>query len=381
MNRMFGGGEDKFKLIFTGKDSGSPVSKGVTLVEKLNTQPEVSTDEKIVRVVTQYIQQIRNRDLKNTSERMKATHNKSEISRTTFRLEEAQFQNNLLRIIYQHNISIDKVALTIKRTLAQEKKDNSIEFQEQVDRILVGVMNCREAVLSLEKCMKKEYPDNETWIATNDHMDAGYKVDLLAAVENNNGLVDTLYLVQVKSSKDKEQITDIKETHAKYLNMLPQLIGPLNKKEAAKIVEHEMREVLDKERREETEEQFTLFSLVLEQYIKDLTDMKEINASSFYQKLKNEGGLFNPFTVMGILKNTKVLKTYVDLETEVEKLLALTADQIPYSEAESLAFYHKNNVNTIMNTAKIFSIVMVGGTEVSRTVLTVPYQPNNSVQK
>ena len=57
--------------------------------------------------------------------------------------------------------------------------------------------------------MKSEHKDENTWIATNDQFDARYKVDLLTAVEGEDGFIKVLNLIQVKSSINEEKIENI----------------------------------------------------------------------------------------------------------------------------------------------------------------------------
>ena len=371
--------ENKFRLIFGKGENNAPAFSGVTPVVKEPQAEKTPASEKIRVAIKHYLHNINERDRQEAKKRISSTIQGEGQNKRVLRLPEAQLQNILLRLINQHNTPLDKIEITIKKTLAEEIKGNSEEIQLQVAGILRGVESCKEAYVALEAKMRTDHPNNETWIATNDQFDARYKVDLIGAVENKEGIVETLYLVQVKSSRDQEEIIQITKTHQEYLEMLPQLIGPLNKKEASSVAGKEIKEILDKDRNEKNEEQLVLFGLVLDQYIEDNKEnLDGIQAANFYEKLKKEGVEFSPFTVMGILKNTEILNKYRSKyftgDLNSEKQLAKTADNIPFTEGESIAFYNKNNVNTIANTAQIYSVVMVKNNEVSRKELESPYK-------
>jgi len=366
-------GTSKFELVIEKRESAKRVStEGITPINEQRTNDEFSI-KAIEKAVLRYLENTKRRDTKEAGERIIATNKKTEIENRTLRTPEAEFQNVLLRISYQHNIQTEIIRSWIKKTLAENEKENSIRMQNQINAILSGVESCYEAVKFLEKEMKLEYGDEDTWIATNDQFDARYKVDLVAAVEGEDGFIKILYLIQVKNSKEEaseEKIKNITKTHQGYLDALPQLIGMLNKKEAAKLAEKETNlEIIDIDRNAENEKQLKILRSVLDEYIKDTENPKDANATTVYKLFKDRGGILNPFTIMGILKNLKILNA----DEKKEKYIKDTADKIPYTEAESIAFHMLNHTRTIINSAEIISVVMVGGKKVSENKLRHPY--------
>lgn len=335
-----------FKLIFEkGGDKEQPAFTAPVPVK--NEAHAGPANDKIKNLIKIYLKESSERDMSATHRRVSGVYQGEELKRRVLYLPEARLQNSL------------------------ELGGSSQKIQAEVKMILSGVESAKDAFLSLDSKLKKEHPTNETWVATNDQLDAMHKVDLLGVVEDKSQ-VHTLYLVQVKSSADNGVILDTTKAHQEYMAILPQLIGPLNKKESSTIVERELAisEVLDRSR-SETNEEAALFSLVLEQYINDTSDLTQINAADFYEKYKKEGGVFNPFIVMGILKKKENLSKYLNTDTEIQNRLSQTAENIPYSEAESIAFYKKNNTNTILDTTEIYSVVMEKGKEIYRKKLDI----------
>lgn len=335
----------------------------------------------IEREVGEYLKNAELRDLIYAKDRINSVKNNNEVENSILRTPEAKFQNALLRIVHQHNLPSreNNVSHWIKVALAKHKKENSIEMQKQIESIMKGVESCNEAVISLQKELESKYPDKKIWIATNDYFDARYQIDLLALAEDKSGSVEILYLVQVKNKTDKEKIQSITETHQEYLNSLPQFIGILNKNEAAKSAEKDTGlDMFDLNSLEESNEQLIIFGLAFDQYVNSINNPQEANAAAFYKLFKSGGGILNPFIVMGILKNRKIMdeyqkNNYFSGNKEAEKRLAETADKIPFTEEESMVFYKKNHVHTFSESTKITSVVMVGERKVSEEKLENPY--------
>ena len=102
-------------------------------------------------------------------------------------------------------------------------------------------------------------------------------------------------------------------------------------------------------------------------------NLNDVNATEFYEIYKKEGGIFSPFIVMGMLKEIEKYRDINSKNTGIEKRLKQTAHDIPFTEEESMVFYQKRHVHTIIDSAKIISIIMIGGKEVSRVDLKHPY--------
>ena len=332
----------------------------------------------IEKEVLKFLRNKKERDSKETEKRIIATNREKEINNHVFRAPEAEFQNALLRIIHQYNIPLINIESWIKKILAENEKGNSLGTQSQINNILRGVESCNEAVNFLEKEMKSEHKDENTWIATNDQFDARYKVDLLTAVEGEDGFIKVLNLVQVKSSINEEKIENITKTHQGYLDALPQLIGILNKKEAAKLAEKETgSEIIDIDRNTEKTKQLTLLESVLDEYIKT-KNPEDANANDFYQSFKNKGGVLNPFVfktmLQSLIEKNKNSKDKSDNKNEkIEKHLKETVDEIKPTNEESFAFHRQHHVHTIANSGKIVSVVMLGGEKISEIELKHPY--------
>lgn len=325
--------------------------------------------------VKKYLKNLQERDSGYAEKAIRNTVIREIVPKEKLRAPEARFQNSLLRIFYQSNLNPEIVEQWIKNTLAKEKGEHSIKIQEKIQDILVGVGSCLEAIQFLEKKLNYEHKNEEVWIATDDSLDAQYKVDLLAGAENKEGGINVLYLVQVKSSINEEKIENITETHQAYLDALPKLIGMLNEKEAKKITE---KEIIDIEHSEDKKDELPLFGLVLDKYLNDKKDSANINAVEFYELFKKEGGTLNPFIVKEILRELRTVDKHRDNQIiskyrDLEEYLTKTADKIPYTEEEALVYYKENHVHTIINSAKIISVVMVRGQKVSEKVLKHPY--------
>lgn len=375
--------ETNFEVIINkGKRKDSPpkvTTEDITPVNEQKVHNEFITIT-IEREVAEYLRNAEIRDSIYAKDRINSTKKNAKVNNSILYTPEAKFQNALLRIIHQHNLPSrnNTVSHWIKVALAKHKKENSIEIQEQIKSIMEGVESCNEAVIFLEKELKSKYPDKKTWVATNDYCDAQYKIDLLAVAEDGNGSVEILYLVQVKNGTDKKEIQNITETHQGYLNSLPKLIGVLNKEEAVKTVEKEFSEVLDNNSLNETREQLEIFEMALDEYIGTINNPKDVRAVDFYSKFKEWGGKLNPFIVLGILRKKGVTKEhpinkYFRENEKIAGRLAETAINIPFSEEESMVFYKKSHIHTIIESTGIISVVMVGGKKVSEEKLIHPY--------
>ena len=205
-------------------------AENVVLVNEHDTKLNAKTIE---NEVINYLHNINERDLKNASQTIKNINGKNKIETHKLRIPESKFQNRLLSLIYQKNVSFDNISFWIKIALAKYGKEGSVEIQRDIDSILIGVKSCNEAIVSLEAKLEKEYKKDFIWLATNNSADARYQIDILAGVENMESSIKVLHLVQVKTTTlDKDSIQNITEAHQNYLDNLPQLIGKLNKKEA-----------------------------------------------------------------------------------------------------------------------------------------------------
>lgn len=364
------------ELFFPKNNNTGGQSKVVTeSVTPINIQRsnEGFSIKAIENEVLRYLKNKKKRDSKEAGERIAATNKETEIDNRVLRIPEAGFQNALLRIIHQYNIPLSNIESQIKKTLAKNERENSIEMQDQINNILRGVESCNEAVKSLEKEMKLEHRDENTWIATNDNFDARYKVDLLTAVEGEEGFIKILKLVQVKSSIDEEEIENITETHQGYLDALPQLIGILNKKDAAKLAKEKISsEIIDIDRNTEKTKQLTLLESVFDEYIKTKNPDKA-NINDFYQSFKDKGGVLNPFAFKEMLKSLKTKSGYSDEDKKIERYLKETVDEIKPTIKESFAFHQQNHLHTILNSAKIISVIMLGREKISEIELKHPY--------
>jgi hypothetical protein len=343
-------------------DKAIPIEKNV----------KEAKDDVLIRAIDEevkkYLKNIETRDDKGVKEILKQ-HRGVKQNSHILRTPEAGFQNSLLRIMQQQNLAIDRVSYWIKTSLVKYKKENSINIQLEIDKILAGVESCNQAIAALQKEMQAEHPDKEVWIATNDEFDARYQIDLLAGIEKKDRSIEILRLVQVKSNHtdaDQETIQNVTQTHQHYIATLPQLIGMLNKKEADM-------HALDIDRRPENVERLTFLGLALDEYSNKIKNLESVSAVDFYEYYKKEGGVLNPFALMGILKNQKVINGFrtedPERDKKIEERLAKTADEIPYTQAESIAFHKTNHLHTILNSAKITSVVMVKGEKVSEKEL------------
>ncbi len=239
-------------VIGKGIINNNPSAKNVTLLteQKNDKFGEKATEEEVIR----YLRNIKERNQAEAKEAIKNTGSKKVVERRVLRTPEAKFQNVLLRMIYQRGLDLKIVGGWIRKSIS--KNNGSILIQQEVEAILRGVESCKEAVNFLKKKISLEHKDEKAWIATDDSLDAQYKIDLLAGVEGKNDVIKTLYLVQVKKSLekrdkfheeheveekiDKKEIESIIETHQEYLDALPKFIEMLNKNEAKKLTEKEM---------------------------------------------------------------------------------------------------------------------------------------------
>lgn len=370
------------------KDSVPKITtEGIIPVNEPNNNNEFISIT-IEKEVVEYLKNAELRDLIYAKDRINSVRNKNEVENSILRTPEAKFQNALLRIVHQRNLPSNEnnISHWIKVALAKHKKGNSLEIQKQIENIMRGVESCNEAVISLQKELESKYPDKKIWIATNDYFDARYQIDLLALTEDNKGSVEILYLVQVKNKTDKGAIKSITVTHQEYLNSLPQFIGILNKNEAAKSAEKDTDlDMFDLNSLEESREQLIIFGLAFDQYVNSVNNPHEANATTFYKLFKSGGGILNPFVVMRILKNKKIMdeyekNNYFRRNKEIEQRLTETADKIPFTEEESMVFYKKNHVHTFSDSTKITSVVMVGDRKVSEEKLENPYNKDKKTE-
>jgi len=358
------------------------IGKGNVVTENttpINENKDKEFNLKVVQEeVTKYLKNLEKRNSAHAKENISKINNKEKIDNRLLRTPETEFQNILLRIVYQRNIPLDQMSSWVKRAFNENQK-GSLETQEEIDSILAGVESCNEAVKSIESELKLKYKEENIVIATNNELDARYMIDLIAMAENKDGSVKILSLIQVKSSLEENTIENVINAHQQYINSLPQLIGILNAKEAPQLARKETeKDIIDIDHHEEKAEQLMLFGDIFDQYINNTKESKNLNASIFYKLLREKGGLLNPFTVMGILKSPKALNDlknnkYFTGDIEKEKYLTMTADKIPYTEAESIAFYKKNHSHTLIDSANINSIVMIAGKKVSEKELKHPY--------
>ncbi len=327
----------------------------------------VNTKEYIKMAVDNYLKDLFLRDAYETQKRIKGINSKKKLDSYMLRIPESRFQNTLLKLIHNNKkINIEDLSRFIKVNLAKNTK--GIIIQEQVDTILKGVMSCNEAIVSLQSRLESEYKNSKIWFGTNNNLDAEYKIDFLAVVQNNNSeddSVNALYLGQVKSSDFHDSINknEITQTHQDYINSLPHFIDNLNKK--IQINDKEESDIIDINRDIRNEEQLTLFELVLEKYISDINDTQNANASDFYELYKKEGGIFNPFDVIKILKNLNSINntanTNLNINNEKVKKLINTIDSIPFTQAEHVTFNKQTTIHTLLDIPKIISIIMVKG--------------------
>jgi hypothetical protein len=343
--------------------------KNLDLLEKKGVNKIEEIDEHLELIVGKYLKELEIRDAKHAEKRMNDSHRGLEPEMLKLRKPEAEFQNSLLHLIYGKNLSIESTKYKIKKILVKIKGEESIKMQENIEDVFVGLESCLEAVDSLKK--------ENNWMATNNHFDAEYQIDILAGSKNNEGNLEILNLVQVKSSEEKLNIQEITSTHQKYLSELPKFIGTLNKKEATKIVENN-KEILDLNR-SENEEQLLTLGLALDDYFNRSNYKEELNANNFYKFFKKNGGLLNPFVVMGILGSSSKMQEYKNDkyfvgDEKLEAVLIKTAKDIEYSEEESVVFYKKSHVSTFLDSAEFYSAVMVKGKEISKVKLKHPYQ-------
>src|SRR3989344_7601513 len=249
--------------VIVGKETKGKTQK--VSAENITPINEQKNDDKFTMIAIQeetirFLKNKESRDSEEAAGRVESVKSKKEVDIRVLRSPETKFQNTLLRIIHQRGIKTENVKHFIKETLRESKKENSLEMQQSVEAVLKGVKSCEEAARFLEKEMESEYKDENIWIATNDQVDAIYQIDLLAGAENENGFIKILKLVQVKSEVSDRKIENITETHQAYLDTLPQLIGILNKKEAAAIAEKEINsEVIDIEREEKKKKKMKFF--------------------------------------------------------------------------------------------------------------------------
>lgn len=367
----------EFEAIFGKGKSDNDISVSTESISPIEQRSGSLDNIFIENLVVKYIQGVTARNLKSAKARMNAVKQNQEVDHRQLRIPETEFQNSLIRSIYHREISFDKIEHAIKIALAKHQKDSPVEAQEEVFKILRGVLSCKEAITSIENEMERKYPLEIKWVATNNTFDARHKVDIISAVEDEKDTIKVLNLVQVKSNNnmDKELVDDIYTTHQKYLNSLPQFIGILNAKEASMSAE---KEILDFENDPGKLEQITLFCLVLDDYFSNTNIHGQINAKTFYEQYKKEGGTLNPFICMGILKNQKILDEYrsngfLTGDKEKESLLLRTVNNIPYTEIESLVFHKKNHVKSILNSAVINSVVMVGNKIIFEQKLIKPF--------
>lgn len=340
--------------------------------EENETKPFKETIETLVRT---YLRNIKIRDEKEAKEMIAAVKNNQKKETRKLRTPETEFQNSLLKVIYNKDIKTDDLRLQINRALSEQSGERSIPMQQEIDSILRGVNSCKEAAKSLEKETRETYPEKKIWIATNNLLDAQYKIDLLVLVENSNGSIEILELVQVKSNVDQEDINSITKKHREYINSLPHFIGILNKKEIASE-KNTPTEKLSSEFDNIQQEKIILFGLVLDSYIEQYKDNPgNANAIEFYELLKKEAReqntTFNPFTVINILKNTRRMDVYKEQNyftgnITIENSLQKTANEIPYTKDESLEYYQKLHPHTVMNSAKTYSVIMQGSKKLSQ---------------
>ncbi|MFH1608881.1 MAG: hypothetical protein ABH951_02600 [Patescibacteria group bacterium] len=369
-------------IIQKGRKSGKENEPSNVMVGNIVPINSMETNDfaeiSVEKVVLRFLKNIELRNSQKAKENIKAMNIKKKLDNRLMRIPEAELQNSLLRIIYQHNLTFGQISRWIKIALVKYKKEDSVDLQREVESVLRGVESCSEAVSSLKKELELKHKNENILIGTNNELDALNSVDLVVMIEKKDGTMEILNLIQVKSSLDKESAENIINEHQKYLDALPQLVGMLNKQEAAMLVEEKMNlDIVDIDRKENLE-QLTLFGLVFDQYINNAEDFKNINAKDFYEFFKKEGGVLSPFTVMGILKNPKVINeyrknNYLKGNKEIEKYLTKTADEIPFTEEESRAFHEKNHIHTITKSTKIISIVMIRGNKISEKELKLPY--------
>lgn len=369
-----------FEMISGNTEKTSSVtSEKVHLIEKENLEKKEMIGGVVVeKMVKDYIQGTKKRTESLAKEQLKITMaGKEKKNQRVSRVLESKFQNDLLHLLAPlKNKNLPELSTKIKKALVNNlgEQKNSVEIQREIDGVLVGVESCLKALESLQNETKfKENKDS--WIGTNNMLDAEHKIDLIQGIENETG-INLLNLVQVKSRNEgDQQIKEITDSHQQYINALPQLIGLLNIRESDAIAEKELIEdtaqVLDKDRTDEIQNQITLFGMVLDDYIqKHSTEKKNTNAAELYKQFQAEGGTLNPFTFIGILRNKKILNTYRQEnyftgDPMVETFLAETAHKIPYEEKESLMFYKQHHTKSILEATKITSTIMVKGEKVS----------------
>lgn len=366
--------------------------------QKISNQELVQIS--IEKAVTSYIKEMGLRNSSEAKGRVDSVKKGINIDNRVFRKPEAKFQNTILKILYQKSSLLDEARISglINTTIAKQLKGNSLNLQIETRSVVSGIESCYEAVKSLEKSLKAEYPRDNVLIMTNDNLDAEYEIDLLAGVENEEGFMKVLNLVQVKTDIEQtierkeedlqytktitkeDEAESLKKKHQEYLNALPQFIGTINKKESSKLAEKEIdeTEIIDIDRQEKRGDQLALFGLVLDEYIKNTENPKKVTADNLYKLFKKEGGILNPFDIIGILKNTNVMdqlrhNKHFQGNKEVEKQLANTADNIPYTIEESKAYYEKNHVHSILKSAIFHSVLMEKGKVISEIKLNHPY--------
>jgi hypothetical protein len=372
----------------------------------------------ISRELKRYFTSITARDNKNAEKMLSLSGKRDGLDTRVLRLPEAAFQNKMLRLVYQNKIALnDNLQNFIKSFLAQEYKENSIAKQETVFGLVRGVESTYNAVRSLEN--QTEHPKDRVWIGTNDEMDARYAVDLIQGFENNDGEIESVNLIQVKSAASAEKIEDIIKAHQEYIDSLPTLISILSKNEATKNsseiideIEVEKQEIEDKkltvldlksranlsdgekaelERyeseienleslKDKQEERLITFGLILDQFAQDNLNTPDqvITAQTFVNYYKAESGELNTLIIMGMLSQKD---TYTKLreasiigfeDDRIEKLLIKTASLVECSKKEAIEYYRAHHEHTIIDTASIYSVVMEGSKIVKKTELRHP---------
>lgn len=397
---------NNIETVKKGKSSKDIVPETVTPInnpEQKTGNPSPLIQTLIENAVITYIKDLKLRNSSEARTRFDSVKSGVNIDHRILRKPEAKFQNTILKILYQKNIlriDHDHIDNLINTAIVKQLKENSIDMQSETGSILYGIESCYVASQSIEKSLKSEYPKENILIMTNDNLDAEYEIDILAGVENEEGFIKVLNLVQVKNDIQKtierkeeniqyrkiitieDEVESTRKKHQEYLNALPQFIGTINRKEASKLAEKEIGEVeiIDIDRNKERENQLTLFGLVLNAYTEEINNPKQANATDLYDRLKKEGLIFNPFDVMGILKSKNAMDKYRNKYFDgwtnkgIEERLKETADKIPYTDIESMIFYKKNHVHTIIDSAEFFSLVMEGETVISTIKLTHPYE-------
>jgi len=198
------------------------------------------------------------------------------------RVEEAGINNRLYRYCRGNGPNAPR---EFAKALQQEMPHLSAEEQsKEVRKLLGGVKNLEMAVRALKKKFKEQHEGDSAkhTLAMNDYLDAANMVDLVEIIENEDGRIERVNLVQVKGKLDTTPQSLIQSRHQECLDnigsideaMIPERIRAM--KEAAEQFYSELSAADD----EAAKEIMNRYEQLLE-YILDagLSDMEQHNES------------------------------------------------------------------------------------------------------